>query len=68
MRLCEHLGEEELQEAAVVPQPIPPVVLRPAFLGLELVFLRIDGSLGQRLSATLIVRANEDDRFTAKMR
>ena len=36
VRLVEHLREEELEEAAVVAQPVVAVVLRPALVGVEL--------------------------------
>jgi hypothetical protein len=36
VRFGEHLGEEELQEAPVVAQPVVAVVLRPALIGAEL--------------------------------
>src|SRR5215208_5226869 len=36
MRLREHLREEELEEAAVVLQPVVAVVLRPALVAFEL--------------------------------
>ena len=42
VRLGEHLREEELEEAAVVPQPVVAVVLRPALVGVELLVPRID--------------------------
>ena len=40
VRLPEHLREEELDEAAVVAQPVVPVVLRPALVRVELVLPR----------------------------
>jgi hypothetical protein len=36
VRFGEHLGEEELEEAAVVAQPVVAVVLRPALISAEL--------------------------------
>jgi uncharacterized protein YbjT (DUF2867 family) len=60
MRLGEHLREEKVQEAAVVAQPIPPVVLRPALLGFELIFPLVDRAFGQCFSAALVARTNED--------
>jgi hypothetical protein len=36
VRLREHSREEELEEAAVVPEPVVAVVLRPALVGVEL--------------------------------
>ena len=33
VQLGEHLGEEELQEAAIIPQPVVEVVFRPALVG-----------------------------------
>src|SRR5437870_3054691 len=33
VRFGEHLGEDERQETAVVPQPVVTVVLRPALIG-----------------------------------
>ena len=41
VRLGEHLREEELEEAAVVAQPVVAVVLRPALVGVELLVPRV---------------------------
>jgi len=47
VRLREHLRHEELDEVAVVPQPLVPVVLRPAFVAVVLaVEVAEDDSLG----------------------
>ena len=36
VRLGEHLRDEELEEVAVVAEPVVAVVLRPALVGVEL--------------------------------
>ena len=50
VRLREHVREEELEEAAVVAEPVVAVVLRPAFVGVELLVPRIELALGDRLA------------------
>ena len=54
VRLREHLREEELEEAAVVAQPVVAVVLRPALVGVELLGPAVLAALaaGPRRAAT----------------
>ena len=47
VRLREHLREEELEEAAVVAEPVVAVVLRPAFVGVELLVPRVQRALAR---------------------
>ena len=48
VRLGEHLGEEELQEAAVIPQPVVEVVFRPALVGGQHLIPRVTRAVLQR--------------------
>ncbi len=48
VRLREDLAEEELEEAAVVAQPVVPVVLRPALVGVELL---VEGAAPARVGS-----------------
>ena len=48
MRLAEQFAEEELGESAPVAQPVVPVVLRPAFVGVQDLVEVIDGLVGRQ--------------------
>ena len=61
--LGEDLRHEELEKALVVAEPVVLVVFRPALVGVELVLPGVHRSLGQRLSAAGVARADEDGRL-----